>query len=208
MSPVIIAIAGPREAAALFRLELLDSHEVVALAERWLMDELDGGSADVAWIASQSHPIMSELQQPFEQAVLALTGPLPTGDDAVRTAVRLYARAIADGSVDAQGGMDALAQDLEHKFANWPQAIIRSPDKKIGDHTNYAGSNIGAEYLYTWYRQLQDAENGSDLFYYNDLPRHLQLEKFREELRSAAARLADHLERIDGARSTSDRSTP
>jgi hypothetical protein len=192
-SSIIVSEATPAEAAALSRLGRLSSSDIVRLCERWLEDDLDRGSADVAWIASESSPVMSDLASPFARALRDLAGDPPSVQEAARTVVHLYARAIADGRVPAEQGMDAL-NDIANAFSDWPVRLIHNPDRDPADTTKYAGEKLGLEHLYTWYRELQDAKDGSDLFYFNDLPRDQRLAKFDEELRAAALRLATHLE--------------
>ena len=35
----------------------------------------------------------------------------------------------------------------------------------------YVGKELGIERMYTWYRELQDFDDGSMLLYYNELPK-------------------------------------
>lgn len=42
----------------------------------------------------------------------------------------------------------------------------------------YVGEELGLEKIYTWYRELQDFEDGSFLLYFNKLSRQEQKEKF------------------------------
>ena len=59
---------------------------------------------------------------------------------------------------------------------------------KTGNST-YLGSELGLERMYTWYRELQDWEDGSTLFYYNNLSRSEQRQKFVEELVNEAKKV-------------------
>jgi hypothetical protein len=56
----------------------------------------------------------------------------------------------------------------------------------------FVGQEIGLEKMYTWFRELQDFEDGSALFYYNELPRKKQKEKFIEKLVVEAKHLLDY----------------
>jgi hypothetical protein len=195
ISSVVTELASPSEAAALFRLDLLNPWEIVRLCERWLEEDRDQGSPEVAAIACESPGSPSpDLRRGFGKAIGQLAGAPPSIEDAARTAVRLYVRAIADGRVPPEPGMDALDEDLDFRFRDWPVRLIRSPDRPEGDETRYAGEALGLEGLFTWRRELSDAEDGDPLFYFNDLPRDAQIERFRQELRAAAGRLAEQLE--------------
>jgi len=57
------------------------------------------------------------------------------------------------------------------------------------ENTKYLGSELGLEKMYTWYRELQDWEDGSKLFYYNNLSRPKQRLKFIEELINEAKKV-------------------
>ena len=199
----MVAIVTPSESAALQRLHLLTPNEMVALCDRWLAEDLDQGSADIAWVAAQHSPTESEVGPVFERAILQLVGQWPDIDQAAVTAVRLYVRAIADGAVPEIEGMDALVNDIEHQFFDRPRGLIVSPDRSPEDPTRYAGEVLGLEQLFTWYRELQDAADGDRLFYFNDLPPADQIARFKTELRQAAGRLADQLETDDRKRGRS-----
>ena len=77
------------EVAALSRLGLIDPTEIVGLCERWLLENIDRDSPDIAWIAAQTHPTESEPAAPFKTALEGLVNEEPSLEHAVRTAVRL-----------------------------------------------------------------------------------------------------------------------
>lgn len=199
MSAVIAEIADPCEAAALSKLKLLTAPEIARFCERWLAEDMDHGSAEIAWIAAEPGLVMSDVEPVFAKVLTQLGGEPPATDDAARTAVRLYARAIADGCVPAREGMDAMVADLSLQFDDDVKPLIEGPDRDPRDGQMYAGQMLGIEGLYTWHRELIDADSGSMLFYFNELPRKAQLARFRDELRSAARRLAEHLEAAGAA---------
>jgi hypothetical protein len=62
-------------------------------------------------------------------------------------------------------------------------------EEVITENTKYLGSESDLERMYTWYRELQDWEDGSKLFYYNNLSRPKQRLKFIEELLSEAKKV-------------------
>lgn len=55
-------------------------------------------------------------------------------------------------------------------------------DDIVTNKSKYLGEELNLEKMYTWYRELQDWEDGSALFYYNNLSRPQQRLKFIEEL--------------------------
>jgi len=59
-------------------------------------------------------------------------------------------------------------------------------DESVANNSKYLGDELGLEKMYTWYRELQDWEDGSALLYYNNLSRPKQRLKFIEELISEA----------------------
>ncbi|HBA83235.1 MAG TPA: hypothetical protein DCZ95_03985 [Verrucomicrobia bacterium] len=48
--------------------------------------------------------------------------------------------------------------------------------------TKFQGDALHIENCYCWYRELQDAEDGSMLLYYTDLPKADAVKKFRQHL--------------------------
>lgn len=70
---------------------------------------------------------------------------------------------------------------------------LRHPNSASDDSQSCRVDELGSEYLYTWYRELQYAKSGSTLFYYNELPGGQQITKFEEELVSEAKVLHRHL---------------
>lgn len=66
-------------------------------------------------------------------------------------------------------------------------------DKIVTNKSKYLGEELNLEKLYTWYRELQDWEDGSALLYYNNLSRPKQRLKFIEELVSEAKILLSKL---------------
>jgi hypothetical protein len=69
-----------------------------------------------------------------------------------------------------------------YKQVDWESEL--SLNKK-----GYIGEELGLERLYTWYRELQDFNDGSMLLYYNDLPKEKQKNKFEEHLIEEAIEL-------------------
>jgi hypothetical protein len=114
---------------------------------------------------------------------------LPNLDQPVLVTLELYLRAIIESRVPPMAGMAAINELYDDRDGT----KLRHPNRASDDSQAYLGEELGLEYLYTWYRELQDAEDGSTLFYYNELPREQQIAKFKEELVSEARVLHNHL---------------
>lgn len=110
-------------------------------------------------------------------------------NEPVLVTLELYLRAIIEGRVPSMVGMAAINE----LYLGRGNAELRHPNRASNDPQTYQGEELGLEHLYTWYRELQDADDGSTLFYYNELPREQQLTKFEEELVSEAKVLHRHL---------------
>ena len=95
--------------------------------------------------------------------------------------------------------MDAIVYDLDRPFIDWPARLIESPDRERSDQHRYAGEKLGLESLYTWHRELQDADDQRAPHLFSDLEYDARVARYRDELRAAARRLADHLGSLDEA---------
>ena len=62
----------------------------------------------------------------------------------------------------------------------------------------FLGDGLKIEHCYTWYRELEDAEDGSMLLYYSDLPKKEAISKFREHLIEEAAKALERIQREQG----------
>jgi hypothetical protein len=180
---------SPAQAAALWKVGLLPPEEIGALANRWLEQGEDKGSPEIAAIALDPPSSVSAVGPAFETALAEMGVDLPNLDQPVLVTLELYLRAIIDGRVPPMTGMAAI-NELYHDRGD---TEFRHPNRTGDDPQTYLGEELGLEHLYTWYRELQDAEDGSTLFYYNELPREQQLAKFEEELVSEARVLHRHL---------------
>ena len=179
----------PAQAAALWKVGLLPPEEIGALALRWLEQGADMGSPEVAVIALDPASSVSAVGPAFEAALAEMGVDLPNLDQPVLVTLELYLRAITEGRVPPKAGMAAINELYDDRG----DAELRHPNRDWNDPQRYLGEELGLEYLYTWYRELQDADDGSTLFYYNDLPREQQLAKFEEELVAEAKVLHRHL---------------
>lgn len=168
----------PREAAAFYALGLVTSEDLPELATEWLCNGLDSQSMRV--LAGESAPIMSDVAPLFEAVLNELSVELPDEGGAVLVVLEVYLRQIVSGAIDPFEGMALIQNHLGGYFYD--------------TSTKFLGDGIGIERMHTWYRELQDAEDGSTLFYYIDLPREEAVLKFREHLMEEARRRLDAFE--------------
>ncbi len=163
--------------------------EIGTLASRWLEEGEDKGSAELAAIALDPPSSLREAAPAFEAALVEMGVDLPNLEQPVLVTLELLLRLMIEGRVPPKEVMVAI-DDLYHDRGD---TELRHPNRAVDDAQTYVGEELGLEHLYTWYRELQDAEDGSLLFYYNELPREQQLAKFEEELVSEARVLHSHL---------------
>lgn len=168
--------SSPIEVAALYALGYMPSESMPKLATRWLVEGLDTPSMRL--LAGETNPIMSDVAPLFEAVLQELAIDLPNKREAALTLLEAYLRQMVSGALDPYEGMALIDSQLNQ------------PD--IAPATKYVGDGLGIERLFTWYRELQDAEDGSTLFYYTDLPVEESVVRFREHLiEEARLRLDD-----------------
>lgn len=112
-----------------------------------------------------------ELEQYFQQALSELQIELPTKMEAAKMLINYYLQLMISEPKRAFELMTKSQNDIDHSF-DWP----------MNNTGKYLGEELGLQYLYTWYRELQDFEDGSMLLYFNDLPRTEQKKKFEGRL--------------------------
>ncbi len=123
---------------------------------------------------------------------------LPSEADAVRTVLMIYLQQIVDGTMSPHEGMLKIDRDLNTRVDSggartYPNPV-RKPDRSV--KKRFVGEELGAEYLYTWWRELCDVGGGGDLIYYTDLPPDQALQKFEQHIVDEAERLLARL--MDG----------
>jgi hypothetical protein len=158
----------PHQASSFYALELLSSSRLPELATSWLADGLDSPALRV--LAGERDAPMSDLAPLFESALEELGVPFPERYEATLQVLRFWLERIVDESIDPMAGMQRIDRDLGDA------ARELFPDRV------YLGEGLGIERLYTWYRELEDAADGSELSYYRDLPRHGAEARFRRHL--------------------------
>ena len=159
---------------------------------QWLEQNLDEGSAELAALALDPPRDRPTCQERLQSALRELGIPIPNRDRAVFVALEFYLSSLAEGSLRPMTAMQAI-DELYHIRGT---AEFRHPAASADRTVRYAGADLGLEFLYTWYRELQDAEDGSALFYFNEFPKNQQIAKFEEELIREASDLRRHLHRV------------
>jgi hypothetical protein len=184
-----IGDVNPAQGAALWSLGLLEARDIGTLAAAWLERGQDNASPELAALALDPPSSLSLAGPSFEAALAEVGVAIPSLDEPVLVALQMYLRAIVERRLPPMAAMAAI-DDLYHRRGD---ARLHHPNRRPDDPEQYLGAELGLEHLYTWYRELQDAKDGSALFYYNDLPRDRQLAKFEEHLIAEAEFLHRHL---------------
>ena len=179
----------PTQAAALWQAKLLNAEDIGQLALRWLEEGLDEGSPELAAIALNPPSSLHAVGPAFERALAEMGVAPPALEDSVLVALEFYLRAMIEARSPPMVTMTAINE----LYYNRGEACLTHPNRESGEPLTYMGQELGLEHLYTWFRELQDAADGSTLFYYTDLPRDQQRAKFEEELIREARVLHAHL---------------
>jgi len=182
----------PLEAFALWQLDLLNENDVVELANNWLMNGLDQGSYELASIAIAKPESVIDVKPAFEKAFEQMNVVPPSDNQSFLIVLEIYLRQIVMKNILPMAGMAALNGLYIDEFDNQDRIVIRHPKFVSSEHENYMGSKLGLEYLYTWYREFQDAIDDAT-WYYTELPFEAQLDKFDENLVEEAEILLNHV---------------
>lgn len=187
----IVAAASPIELAALWRLGLLTARDVVRICQDWLEQDLDGGAPDVAVLAGEIDPRLADIAAGFERALITLTGPPLSREDALPIALRLHlAVALVQPDERFVEAMDLVMARFKsvagRRLVIHPRRLDDRPDEV------FAEQELGLEYVYGAYDDLDDLLRG-DLWIKGD-PAALKSQCL-EALRDEAAILHAHLAR-------------
>lgn len=115
-----------------------------------------------------------ERQKYFEKALAEISFTLPNKMESANILLDHYLEQMIKKPSDSFHFMQLIDNKLYTK--------VFYTEKKDIDEDKYVGQEAGLEKLYTWYRELQDLDDGSRLFYYTDLPKEEQEKKFKEQL--------------------------
>lgn len=127
-----------------------------------------------------------ELQQYFDASLRELNISLPSKYLSAQILLIYYLNTMIDNPICAYDFMIKIDNEIM-KQVDWASELAMSK-------TQYVGQELGLEKIYTWYRELQDFEDGSMLLYYNNLSRNKQKEKLIEELIAEAKIVKDKIE--------------
>lgn len=184
----IVAAASPLELAALWRLDLLTSRDVVQVSLDWLEQGFDGEAPDIAVLAGEIDPRLADLGPRFERVLAALTGPPLSRDEALPIALRLHLLvALVQPDERFVEAMDLaiarFAQASERRLVVHPARHADRPDE------TYAEQELGLEYVYGAYIQLDEFLTGEMMV---ADPAAVEVE-LRRDLREEVQALHDHL---------------
>ncbi|HWW27358.1 MAG TPA: hypothetical protein VNZ85_15855 [Caulobacter sp.] len=184
----IVAAASPAELAALWRLDLLTPRDVAWTCLRWLEEGLDADVPDIAVLAGEIDPRVDDLRPRFERVLTALSGPAPSRDQALLTALQLHL-AVALAQPDARfiETMDLMI----HRFADASERRLIIHPARATDRPDetFAEEELGLEYIYGLYWELDDLCRG-EMVVTN--PDAAEIER-RRALRDEVAVLHAHL---------------
>ena len=171
-------------AAAKMVLGLLSSSDLVDIAVQALVD--GSGSLSLGALAGENDPNWFEASSLFERGLRESDIASPSKREATWILLMHYLSLIATGQIDCYAGMMIIDNTI---YRNAPD------DFKNGQ---FLGDGLKIEHCYTWYRELEDAEDGSMLLYYSDLPKKEAISKFREHLIEEAAKALERIQREQG----------
>ncbi|PXY02563.1 hypothetical protein DF185_00270 [Marinifilum breve] len=115
-----------------------------------------------------------ERQKYFEKALTEISFSLPNRTESANILLDHYLEQMITKPSDSFHIMQLIDNELYTK--------VFQTEKEDMEDEKYVGQEAGIEKLYTWYRELQDLDDGSPLFYYTDLTKEEQEKKFKEHL--------------------------
>jgi hypothetical protein len=169
---------NPEIVGAYYVLRIIDSQDLINIAIEWLQVGIE--SESIVLLAGEVNPSMVDAGELFENCLSEIGVRIPTKQKAVQELFTYYLRRIVDGSIPAFEGMKFIDNYLYSTTERSSKA-------------EYLGEEWGLQSMYTWYRELQDAEDSSLLLYYTDLPLQEAKNKFEEHLREEAKVLYNKL---------------
>jgi hypothetical protein len=140
--------------AALWRLGLLTSRDVVQTCLNWLEQGFDE-APDIAVLAGEIDPRLADLAPRFERVLSALTGAPLSWDEALPIALRLHlCVALVQPDERFVEAMDLViarfVRASERRLVIHPARLADRPDEI------YAEQELGLEYVYGAYFELDD----------------------------------------------------
>lgn len=157
----------PTEAAAFWRLNLLNSDDLSRLSMRWI--ELGLQSDNVGALAAERVLTVREHGPWFEKALGELGADAPASDEAAAwIVIRALLRAIVDGAVAPLAGASDVIHGIPYGTALFPLRNL------AGDGKAFVGEELGIEKL--WGLYYSHDEWGVDQ---DELARDIRLEAKR-----------------------------
>jgi hypothetical protein len=189
----IVSAASPLELAALWRLGLLTSRDVVQICLNWLEQGLDDAAPDIAVLAGEIDPRLAEVAPRFERILATLTGAALSRDDALLIALRLH---LAVALVQPDERFDEAMNLVIARFTSTSERRLVIHPARLSDRPDetFAEQELGLEYVYGAYWELDDLLQGEMVV---ADPNAVELE-LRRHLRAEAQALHDHLLALGG----------
>ncbi len=196
-----LKFVSPDQAAALRKQKLLNADDMATLASFWLDQGLDRGSSELAVLALNKPSELSDAGLLFDAALKEMEVRFPDVETSLLKSLHIYLDAIVNHRIPPMAGMAALDDLHRDHYDNGgkprSEALVCHPKRNVEDPTRYAGQELGLEYMFTWYREFQHAQDmDGSTWYFNELPFQQQLAKFDEELIAEAKILLQHLRTV------------
>jgi hypothetical protein len=135
-----------------------------------------------------------ELQTYFDKSLSELEITLPNKYTSAQFLLRYHLNKMVIEPETAYDTMIIIHNQITHKV-DW--------EKELGlEAKEYVGAELGLESIYTWFRELQDFEDGGMLLYYNNLPRQKQKKQFEIHLIEEAKKVKVNIEKEISSLST------
>ena len=158
-----------KESICNYILENYSIKDLPKIAEIAMMENLESESLFI--LAGMSEKDNSlEILEYFQNSLNELKICLPDKRTATIILTKYYLSTIINNPNLAFKLMEKLDNEVYKKLD------FEKVDKK------YVGEELKLEYLYTWYREIQDFDDNGMLLYYQDLPKQKQREKFEQNI--------------------------
>jgi|GEM_PF-743978 len=127
-----------------------------------------------------------EIEEYYKRALIELEFEEPSKLEAAKILLIHYLKKMISSKENAFELMGKIDNEIYNQV-DW-KVLVK-------DEPIYVGEEIGLEKLFTWYREIQDWDDGGKLLYYNELPKEQQKRKFEEHLVEEAKELLNKLEK-------------
>ncbi|MGB4849614.1 MAG: hypothetical protein WBP41_16945 [Saprospiraceae bacterium] len=155
------------------------------IAMTGLLENLESDSLIILAGMTQNDDAV-EKETYFNRAMMELKIDLPTKMEAVKAKLKFYLTELVNEPSNAYSIMEKIDYKL-YKQIDWSIITPRIT-------SDFVGEELGLQHMYTWFRELQDFEDGGMLLYYNELSKEDQKQKFAQNLVEEAAKLLKKLQ--------------